>query len=161
VREAFRDRAAGAGPTEIARRLNALGLRPRSKRRKSLFTASAVQSMLENDFYAGWVRHKGERQRGVPDSIITDELFLARQLTGRVHSCHARDMWPLTGATCSECGGPIWQSKSGRAGELYYREASRVPQRPCSVDGHVAAGARRTRTERRDSRDDRRSAMSP
>ncbi len=137
IREAFRDYIAGAGYTEIARRWNALGLVPHSKQGNTVFTASAVQSVIENGFYAGFVGYKGERKRGIHDPIISDDVFLAAQAKVRRHPSHAREPWMLSGAICSECGGPIWQSRSGTNNDkLYYREASRVQQRGCPVDGH-------------------------
>jgi len=136
IREAFRDYIAGAGYTEIARRWNATGFVPHSKQGKAIFTASAVQSVIENDFYAGFVGYKDERKRGIHQPIISEDLFLAAQAKVRRHPSHAREPWTLSGAICSECGGPIWQSKSGVANDkLYYREASHMQQRPCSVAG--------------------------
>ena len=137
ITEAFRDRVAGAGHTEIARRWNAMGLRPRSKQGNTIFTASAVQSVLESDYYAGFVRYKGDRKRGIHAPIISEGLWLAAQAVVRRHPSHAREPWTLSGAVCSECGGPIWQSRSGRSHDhFYYREASRQQQRPCSVAGY-------------------------
>jgi site-specific DNA recombinase len=136
VREAFRDYVAGAGYTEIARRWNALGLVPHSKQGKTIFTASTVQSVIENDFYAGFVGYKAERKRGIHDLIVSEDVFLAAQAKVRRHPSHAREPWTLSGSICSECGGPVWQSKSGEANDkLYYREASRQQQRDCSVGG--------------------------
>ena len=77
IAEAVRDYAAGAGFQEIARRWNAQGLRPHSKQGLTLFTISSVQSVIENDFYAGFVRYKGDRKRGAHEAIITEE-FVAR-----------------------------------------------------------------------------------
>lgn len=136
IAEAFRDRVGGAGFTEIARRWNALGLVPHSKQGNTIFTASAVQSVLENDFYAGFVGYKGERKRGLHDPIISEDLFLAGQAKVRRHPSHAREPWTLSGAICSECEGPVYQSRSGTKNDkLYYREASQMRQRPCPVDG--------------------------
>lgn len=136
IREAFRDYIAGAGYTEIARHWNASGLKPHSKQGKTIFTASAVQSVIENDFYAGFVGYKAERKRGIHEPIISEHVFLAAQAKVRRHPSHAREPWALSGAICSECEGPIWQSKSGVANDkLYYREASRQQQRECSVAG--------------------------
>jgi len=133
---AFHDRVAGAGFTEIARRWNAIGLRPRSKQGNTLFTASAVQSVLESDFYAGFVRYKGERKRGLHQPIISEELWLTVQAVVRRHPTHAREPWLLAGTICSECGGPIWQSRSGvHNNHFYYREAARQQERPCPVAG--------------------------
>jgi len=102
IREAFRDYVAGAGYTEIARRWNALGLRPHSKRGKSVFTASAVQSVIENDYYAGFVRYKDERKRGAHEAVISEELWLAAQAKVRRQPTHAREPWLLAGALCTE-----------------------------------------------------------
>lgn len=74
IAEAIRDYAAGAGFQEIARHWNADGLRPRSKQGHTQFTTSAMQSIIENDFYAGFVRYKGERRRGAHEAIISEDL---------------------------------------------------------------------------------------
>ncbi len=139
IAEAFRDYAAGAGYTEIARRWNAMGLRPRSKRGNVLFTASAVQSIIENDFYAGFVRYKGERKRGAHQPIVSEELYLAAQARVSRRVSRARSPRMLAGiARCVECGGPIWQSRAGHGhGYWYYRESSRVRGTPCPNAGRM------------------------
>lgn len=136
IAEGFRDNVAGAGFTEIARGWNAMSLKPHSKQGNTIFTASAVQSVIENDYYAGFVRYKGERKRGIHEPIISEDLFLAAQARVRRHPSHAREPWTLSGAICSECDGPVYQSRSGTENDkLYYREASQMQQRPCSVEG--------------------------
>lgn len=90
IAEAVRDYAAGAGYTEIARRWNAQGLRPHSRQGHTTFTVSAVQSIIENDFYTGLVHHKGERRRGAHEPIITEGLWLAAQQRVRRQPSHAR-----------------------------------------------------------------------
>ena len=141
IREAFRDRASGAGYSEIARRWNAQGLTPRSKQGNTLFTASAVQSVLENDFYAGFIRHKDERRPGTHEAIITEEEFLAAQARVRRQPSRAIEPWLLSGmAICAICGGPIWQHRGGtKHGYAYYREASQRRERPCPISGALWA----------------------
>ncbi len=137
IREGFRDRAAGCGYVEIARRWNAMGLKPRSKRGHTLFTVSAVQSILENDFYAGFVRHKGDRKRGLHEAIVSEELFLAAQARVRHQPTKAREPRLLAGfAVCMACGGPIWQHKGGTHHTYaYYREGSQRQGRTCAAAG--------------------------
>lgn len=139
IREAFRDRVGGAGYREIARRWNAMGMKPRSKQGNHVFTHSAIQSVVENDFYAGFIHHKGERRRGIHDAIISEELFLTAQAQVRKQPSHARRPRMLAGiATCVHCDGPIWQCKSGKQLEyVYYRESSRCRERACVAEGRM------------------------
>ena len=139
IAEAVRDYAAGAGYTEIARRWNAQGLRPRSKQGHTTFTISALQSIIENDFYAGFVRHKGERRRGAHQAIISEDLWLAAQERVRRQPSHARQPRMLAGISrCSECDGPIHQTKCGTGNRrTYYREVSHLRGRPCANAGKM------------------------
>lgn len=137
VAEAVLDYAAGAGYTEIARRWNAQGLRPHSKQGHTTFTVSAMQSIIENDFYAGFVHYKGERRRGAHEAIISEDLWLAAQQRVRRQPSHARQPRMLAGlARCSECDGPIHQTKSGTGNRYaYYREPSYLRGEPCANAG--------------------------
>lgn len=139
IAEAFRDRAAGMGYTEIARRWNALGLRPHSKRGHGVFGASAVQSVLENDFYAGRVQHLGERRPGLHQAIISETEYLAAQGATRHQPSRSRQPRMLAGlAVCSVCDGPVWQCKSGpKLDYTYYREASSQRELACSNRGRM------------------------
>lgn len=139
IREAFRDRVSGAGPFEVAQRLNARGFRPRSKQGNPVFTLSAAQSLLENDFYCGYVRHKGARRRGAHEAVISEDLWQAAQLRLRDHRHAPRAKAPrmLSGlAVCSECAGPLWVMNSGRQNQYAtYREPSRYRGRSCTNGG--------------------------
>ena len=139
IAEAVRDYAAGAGYTEIARRWNAQGLHPRSKQGHTTFTTSAMQSIIENDFYAGFVRYKGERRRGAHEAIISEDLWLAAQQQTRRQPSHAREPRMLAGiSSCSECDGPIHQTKCGSGNRhAYYREVSHLRGQACSVAGKM------------------------
>jgi DNA invertase Pin-like site-specific DNA recombinase len=139
ILEAFRDFVAGVGYTEIARRWNEMGLKPHSKQKNCLFTASAVQSVIENEFYAGYIRHRGERGRGIHEPVVSEELWRAAQAPVRRQPSRAREPWLLAGiAVCAVCGGPIWQCKSGIGNNHhYYREPSGVRQRGCAIAGSL------------------------
>ncbi len=139
IRQAFEDFANGAGYTEIARRWNSAGFQPHSKQHRSTFAASAIQSVIENDFYCGYVRHLGERKLGLHEAIISEDLWMRAQVSVRRQTSKARESWLLSGtAECVECNGPIWQFKTGtKKAYFYYRETSAVRERKCSVGGAV------------------------
>jgi Resolvase, N terminal domain/Recombinase len=141
IAHGFRDRVAGAGFVEIGRLWNAAGLRPHSKQGNLTFTASAVQSVLENDYYCGYVRHKGECRRGIHEPIISEELFAAAQAVTRRQAPRSADLRLLTGLLeCAACGGPIWQCRSGPGQSyVYYREASQRQNRGCPIAGAMWA----------------------
>jgi DNA invertase Pin-like site-specific DNA recombinase len=137
IRLAFEDTAAGVSQLEICERWNAVGLRPHSKQGATYFTPSGIASILENDFYCGYIHHKGERRRGAHEPILTEELWLAVQMRKRrsTRSTRARSPRLLSGlARCSECGGPIWlTAPTGADGRTraYYRETSRARASNC------------------------------
>jgi DNA invertase Pin-like site-specific DNA recombinase len=135
VREGFRDYVAGASYTEILRRWNAQGLRPRSKQGHTQFTVPAMQSIFENDFYAGFIRHKGERLQGAHEALISEDLWLAAQSRVNRRESRSRNKRMLSGvATCVACDGPMWLTSHGRRGKptYYYREPSRERGRSCA-----------------------------
>lgn len=129
IRRVFRARAGGAGYAELARVLNAGDYRPHSKVGNTSFTASAVQSLLENEFYFGVVVHRGERRPGAHEAIITeDEYLAAAAVVNRMRAARARNPRLLSGlAECVVCAAPLNVSQSGRKGAPleYYRESQR------------------------------------
>lgn len=140
VGELFRRRIAGEGYEALARVLNARGLRPRSRRGHVLFVGSSVQSILENEFYAGWIAHRGERRRGIHEPIIEQDVFHAAQRQvqriARDGAFHADAL--LVGlASCSECAGPVWTTVTGPVGwrRCSYREAAKMQRRECANAG--------------------------
>lgn len=135
----FRDYLAGSGYRELAARLNAQGFVPRSKRGRAVFGTSSVQSIIENDFYAGFVRHGESRKRGLHEAVISEDLWLAAQARPERRTVQARMPRFLTGILgCYQCGGPVWVTKSGRSGAVpYYREAARARAMPCPAAGRV------------------------
>ena len=142
IRRAFEWRLAGIGGQEMAERFNAAGLRPHSKVGNRVFTSSGIESLLDNDFYCGFVRFKGERKVGVHEPVISEELWLSvqqRRLTGRM-AVRSRNARALSGvATCAGCMGPLWLTYSGNVGDSrrpgYYRETSRLRGRVCANQG--------------------------
>lgn len=143
VKRAFEWRLQGVGATEIAERFNAAGLRPHSKQGNPVFTPSAIESILDSDFYCGRIRHGGEVRPGRHAAVIDEDLWLsvqARRGSGR-KSVRSRSPRMLSGlAVCAECGGPLWLSWSGPSEyphlkRQYYRETSKIRQRPCANRG--------------------------
>lgn len=141
VRWAFAARLRGVGPSKLAEEFNRRGLSPRSRQGYSGFTTSSMQSLLENDFYAGFVRHRGERRPGIHEAVISEGLWSQVQSIRRRPSPAARreDGGLLVGlVSCSDCGGPVWSSSSGPRSfrKAFYREAAKLQLREC-----VSAGA--------------------
>ncbi len=140
VRWAFEERSRGMGPTEVAREFNRRGLRPRSRLGYGQFTVTGVQAILENDFYAGWVRHRGERRQGIHPAIVSEELWHEAQSARHRTSPRAwrGDGGLLVGVVwCADCGGPVWSSGGGYGEwrQPYYREASVLQLRECAQAG--------------------------
>jgi len=138
VRMAFERYAAGVGYQAIAAELNARGLRPRSKRGISAFSASSVQSLIENRFYAGYVTYHGEERGGAHEPAITLEQWHAAHRRIR-RATSPRSDWTyealLVGglAECALCGGPIWSnSKAGEMKYTYYRDPAQRRGRTCA-----------------------------
>lgn len=146
VRWAFNAYARRVSMTDIAREFNRRGLRPRSKRGNVLFEASSIQSILENEFYAGVVSlnveqtdELGRRERvretreGLHVPILTQDEWLA-VVVRRSRQTHAgqRETLLLTGlARCSSCGAYLHaHSMSGRA--PLYRDRPREAS-PCGA----------------------------
>lgn len=129
IREVFALRAAGAGYVELARFLNARGLRPRSKVGNAYFTKTALQSLIETKFYMGVVVLGAESKPGAHEAIITeDEWLRAQAVVKRLRTSRSRRARMLAGlAECSSCGVGLNISQSGRGASLtdYYREGAK------------------------------------
>jgi site-specific DNA recombinase len=138
---------------ELAEELNALGLKPRSKRGKNRFSAASVKGMLKNPVYAGYVTRHGEILRdGLHEAIVPRDLFERvqrvideRARRPRVYARRPPHPYMLGGiAFCVRCGGPLWANSTGRGTYHYYRCAADRRGEICD-DGGVSAG----RTPRR------------
>lgn len=134
VRELFTMRRNGRDVAQMVAYLNGSGLRPRSRQGYDRFTHSAVRSLFENDFYAGFVRHKGERRRGVHEPIVDEAVWADSQAQPQERRASARAGSLLSGiARCSVCGQKVWLSSSGprSGGRSMYRESSHLRADPC------------------------------
>jgi DNA invertase Pin-like site-specific DNA recombinase len=139
LRQGFEDYAAGKGFTELMHEWNAAELRPRSLRGYTKFNISGVQRVLGNDFYAGFVRHLGERKLGVHQPIITEDLWQRGQTRVQRRSKTSRGGGGLlTGMlVCRPCNGPIWTTSVGSGRFRYYREAAPSQNRECPDSGAI------------------------
>lgn len=134
IRWAFAAWLEGRGYREIAERWNGAGLRPRSKVGYTRFTASSVQSVIENDFYAGFVRHRESRRPGAHEAIIAESTWADAQSRVRRFRRSRRFDTLLTGlARCVVCEGPIWTGGTwAKRSSRYYREPSHEQHRECA-----------------------------
>lgn len=135
IRDGYRDYITGATYTEIAAKWNAAGLKPRSKQGHTRFTVPAMQTIFENDFYAGYIWHKSQRRVGAHEPAISEETWQAAQSRVRRQPGRMRTLRLLSGiATCMACEGPVWVTSHGRSTSraYYYREASHERGRSCA-----------------------------
>jgi len=139
IRKAFEDYNRGKGFTEIMHEWNALGLKPHSKSGHVTFNISGVQKVLANDFYAGFVRHHGQRRKGIHQAIISEETWVRAQTrVQRRPKANIGGGGLLTGlATCAACAGPIWTTSASRGRHRYYREAAASQNRACPDAGKL------------------------
>ena len=155
VRRAFELAAQGQGAKEIAKSLNAEGLRTRHGKH---FQATGINHMLRNEVYVGtivWNRYtkvSGARQRKdesevirVPDChapLIDRDVFEEVQafLTSRrpsvTHPKRVSSRYLLSGlAHCAQCGSPAI-GVSGKFGQyLYYRCNARLTKGATVCEG--------------------------
>lgn len=140
VREGFREYVAGASYTEIARRWNAAGLRPRSNDGHTVFTVPAMQAIFENRFYAGFVSHKGEWRKGAHEALVGEGLWEKAQLRVRRRGARPLHRRLLSGVvSCSRCRGPLWLTNRKDRRYWYYREASALRGEVCEVAGKMVS----------------------
>jgi DNA invertase Pin-like site-specific DNA recombinase len=139
VIRAFEDYVRGKGFTEISREWNALGFRPRSKSGRTTFNITGIQRVLGNDYYAGFVRHHGERRKGIHEAIISEELWLeAQSRICRRPKVRGEGGALLTGlVTCAACGGAVWTTSASSGRYQYYRDAARSQGRDCAHAGEI------------------------
>ena len=98
--------------------------RGRCARAGKPISPSALQKMLQNPFYAGRLRYKGEVHKGTHQSLVSEELFeevqtrFAPRRNGparRTKHTYALRDW----MTCAECGCKI--TAETQRGHVYYR----------------------------------------
>lgn len=127
VREAYERYATGQyTDRDIARWLNEAGYRTQRGR---LWTKDAVREMLQNEFYIGMVKYRGNLYPGRHEAIVSPELFERVQAVRQAHRRAPRAVAPtvrvylLSGlGRCLHCGRTL-RAQGGRYG--YYREVSR------------------------------------
>lgn len=140
IRHAFERYAAGVGYQAIASELTAMGLRPRSKRGLDVFTASSVQSLIENRFYAGVVSYHGEERTGLHTAAVSEAEWQEAHRRTRRTASHRQWSYSalLVGglAECAHCGGPIWtKTAAGYGKHAYYTDPARRRGRECAAGG--------------------------
>ena len=141
VTELFKRYASGTGTTaSLAGWLNGEGFRTRNTKRlpdssgeltagPRYFTNASVRTILHNPFYAGYVKHKGERMPGVHDPLITPEQFESVQVMLKKNSGRSSTLsrtahrdYLLKGLIrCAHCGMNAW-AQTYKNGRTYYRE---------------------------------------
>lgn len=140
VRIAFERRTTGASHGEIARWLNLEGFRPRGK--NPLFTPFAVKDMLNNRFYVGMVRYRGEEIRGLHEPLITESLYQevqARRGPARSRRTTSGRHGLLQGRLyCGRCGSKV-HSERNALGNPFYRERHGVH---CRTNGRSVSAER-------------------
>jgi DNA invertase Pin-like site-specific DNA recombinase len=143
VREAFAMRSRGEPVKAVAAMLMGRGLRPRSRQGYEGFTPSAVHSLLQNEFYAGWVRHGEDRRRGQHKAIISDEEWRRAQGSQgtKLRAPGTSDALLAGLVGCQSCGSKAWVHVSLARGHRYarYRESAPMQLRECADGGRMVA----------------------
>ena len=143
VRWAFEAYASGANRTDIARELNARGVR---SRRGRPLTGNSLQHTFANRVYIGEYSFDGQPVQGIADRIVSDEVFRAAaarlEKNRRAPASHKAPVsYLLTGrAFCGLCGAPMTgESGQSRRGVIYryYKCASAKHSRTCRKRAEV------------------------
>lgn len=109
VRQAFQDRARGAGWGELAKRFNELGVPTKSG---GPWAANAIRKMIANRAYLGEARHGNLVQVGAHEPLVDEQTFRRANLRGRF-TPRDRSDGPLLGGgmvRCSVCGAAMIRS---------------------------------------------------
>jgi DNA invertase Pin-like site-specific DNA recombinase/uncharacterized protein YqiB (DUF1249 family) len=106
-----------------------------------LFGKETVRSMLQNPFYLGYVKYKGQLFKGTHPALITQKMFDASQeIRRRWHRNAAQRradprVFPLTGVLrCALCGFPMRGTTSDYE-TRYYRDTAREHAATCPRKG--------------------------
>ncbi|HEY77163.1 MAG TPA: hypothetical protein G4O00_13485 [Thermoflexia bacterium] len=112
----------------IAEFLNQAGFRTRRNRP---WSKDSVRELLQNEFYLGLVKHRGDLYPGLHEPIISRDLFDRVQEIRRAHAQRPRLCSPtvrvylLSGlARCAHCGRTL--RAQGGPRYSYYREMSKI-----------------------------------
>lgn len=132
------------GDTQIAELLNEKGFHTTGHWGERPFTKDTVAAMLQNVFYTGVVKYKGETLPGQHPALIDQDLFDECQA---VRASHARPrtiepqrrVYLLAGiARCSECELTLrGASTQSNGGWRYYRHTARERGYNCSAPSQM------------------------
>lgn len=107
------------------------------------FTNASVRNILHNPFYAGYVKHRGERLPGAHEPLISPELFETVQVMLRKNSGRSSTLSKVTHRDyllkglirCAHCGMNAW-AQTYKNGLSYYRETrASNGAAPCPAKG--------------------------
>ena len=115
---------------QIARALKDIGLR---SYKGNVLSVSCVQRLLQNHFYYGIFKFKGETYQGTQEPLISKKLFdkcqEVMQSRGHIKTRKAEKTFPFRGLfVCGECGCAI--TAETQKGHNYYRCTKK--KNPCS-----------------------------
>lgn len=131
--------------TQIAELLNLEGYRTTGNWGERLFTKDTVNRLLQNAFYLGLVKYKGETHPGQHEALISQELFDAaqeararRRRRPKAYGTKKR-VYVLAGlARCIECELTLRCGATQSKGEhRYYRHTAHERGYECSVPGKM------------------------
>lgn len=141
VRYVFEQYATGRFSTRaIAALLNDQGFRSSGQYGNNPFGRDSVRDILNNRFYLGQTRYKGEVFDGAHEALVEPALFektravkLQRtRSTGYVRQHNRTNEYPLAGVLCcTHCGGR-WTGAT-RRGKRVYRDGNRSHGAMCSA----------------------------
>lgn len=122
---------------EVAELLNASGALTRTGR---TWSKDSVRDFLQNEFYLGYIKYKGDLLPGQHTAILTQELFdqcqamrAKRNLAPRRHT-HKFKTYSLAGLLrCTRCGETLRAQSSGIY--RYYRDMSKTRGLECVDSG--------------------------
>lgn len=129
--------------SQVAEILNREGYRTTGNWGKRLFTIDTVNKMLQNTFYLGLTKYKGDVFPGVHPPLISQELFdkcqevRERRAKRPKAFGQKKRVYVLAGIVrCNECGLTLRCAASKSAGQWrYYRHTAKARGYDCSVPG--------------------------
>ena len=144
----------------LAEWLNGLGFRTKGRRRKDSlgreirdaarkFTGSSIRDLLNNPFFVGMVRYKGELFPGRHQPLVDPKLFEKVQLQSQENRSRrssggrqkTENAHLLTGLIrCYECGTPLWSQTQGRESGTYYKSPAKGFDTQCDYRGQAFVG---------------------
>jgi site-specific DNA recombinase len=138
IREAYGTYALGnSTDRQIAELINAAGFLTRTGRR---WSKDSVRDFLQNEFYLGFVKYKGDLLPGQHEAIVDKETFercqqvrASHRRAPRSHSPRFRTYVLSRIIRCARCRQTI-RAQSSR-GYRYYREATRTRGLRCEDSG--------------------------